>query len=80
MICNSNWSLQEPWHYTTALAEYPQIPASMANLYASVAPICRYFVQLRYSLIQLLYDTMFKNLINGLPIARAMVTSPSLIS
>ena len=35
--------------------------------------MARYFVQLRYSLIQLLYDTMFKNLVNGLPIARAMV-------
>lgn len=39
----------------------------------SVMPLCRYYVQLRYSLMQVLYDTMFANLINGLPIARAMV-------
>ncbi|GKT40625.1 alpha-glucosidase 2 [Colletotrichum spaethianum] len=43
------------------------------NLYMSVEPICRYYVQLRYSLLQVLYDTMFANLIDGLPIARAMV-------
>lgn len=43
----------------------------------SVEPICRYYVQLRYSLMQVLYDTMFANLINGLPIARAMlITDP----
>ncbi|KAK0376199.1 hypothetical protein CLIM01_06465 [Colletotrichum limetticola] len=49
----------------------------MSNLYISVEPICRYYVQLQHSLMQVLYDTMFANLINGLPIARAMlITDP----
>ena len=36
-------------------------------------PICRYYVNLRYTLMQVLYDAMFANLIHGLPIARSMV-------
>lgn len=54
------------------------IPQDQRVLYQAVVPICRYYVQLRYSLMQVLYDYMFANLINGLPIARAMViTYPS---
>ncbi|KAI8226952.1 hypothetical protein K4K55_008238 [Colletotrichum sp. SAR 10_96] len=69
---------QEPWQYTYAPRDYGQyIPQGLYNLYYSVMPICRYYVQLRYSLMQVLYDTMFANLINGLPIARAMlITDP----
>jgi len=57
----------------------PNNDPSITSLYMSVEPICRYYVQLRYSLIQVLYDTMFANLIDGLPIARAMVSLNSLI-
>ncbi|KAJ0308884.1 hypothetical protein COL516b_003439 [Colletotrichum fioriniae] len=70
-------NFQEPWQYTYAFQNYPQAlqgsSQDVYNLYMSVEPICRYYVQLRYSLMQVLYDTMFANLINGLPIARAMV-------
>ncbi|TQN64448.1 hypothetical protein CSHISOI_11005, partial [Colletotrichum shisoi] len=38
----------------------------------AVLPTCRYLIRLRYSLMQLLYDAMFENMINGLPIARDM--------
>ncbi|KAI9698852.1 MAG: hypothetical protein M1820_007359 [Bogoriella megaspora] len=73
---------QEPWQYTYAFQKFGSlIPSSLYSLYMSVEPICRYYVQLRYSLIQALYDAMFANLINGLPIARAMlVTDPEDVS
>ncbi|KXH46076.1 hypothetical protein CNYM01_10539 [Colletotrichum nymphaeae SA-01] len=74
-------NFQEPWQYTYAFQNYSQAlqgsSEDVYNLYMSVEPICRYYVQLRYSLMQVLYDTMFENLINGLPIARAMlITDP----
>ena len=42
-------------------------------LYRAVLPVCKYLIRLRYSLMQLMYDAMFENMITGLPIARAMV-------
>jgi hypothetical protein len=39
----------------------------------AVQGIIKYYVELRYSLMQNLYDAMFENVINGLPIARSMV-------
>ncbi|KAJ3536576.1 hypothetical protein NM208_g6658 [Fusarium decemcellulare] len=72
-------AFQEPWNYTLALSneKYHMIPQDQRDLYSSVEPICRYYVQLRYSLMQVLYDCMFANLSNGLPIARAMlITDP----
>ena len=60
--------------------DYPQfsIPDNQKDLYASVLPICRYYVRLRYSFLQALYDRMFENLINGLPVARSMlITNPN---
>ncbi|KAL5619805.1 hypothetical protein FOVSG1_002027 [Fusarium oxysporum f. sp. vasinfectum] len=70
---------QEPWAFSDVLSnQYAHlIPQDQRVLYEAVVPICRYYVQLRYSLIQVLYDCMFANLINGLPIARAMlITDP----
>ena len=71
---------QEVYKFATIEQDYPPIhlPDDQRDLYASVLPICRYYVRLRYSLIQALYDRMFENLINGLPIARSMlITDPS---
>jgi len=45
------------------------------TIYGAVLPVCRYYIRLRYSLMQLLYDAMFENMVTGLPIARAMVRS-----
>ncbi|RGP76822.1 hypothetical protein FLONG3_5065 [Fusarium longipes] len=70
---------QEPWAFSDVLSNQyaSMIPQDQRVLYEAVVPICRYYVQLRYSLIQVLYDCMFANLIHGLPIARAMlITDP----
>ncbi|KAI8211645.1 hypothetical protein K4K52_009996 [Colletotrichum sp. SAR 10_76] len=73
-------AFQEPFKYGDALGDsrYSSlIPSNQQTQYASVMPLCRYYVQLRYSLMQVLYDAMFANLIHGLPIARAMlITDP----
>ena len=70
---------QEVYKFATIQQDYPQfpIPNDQKDLYASVLPICKYYVRLRYSLIQALYDRMFENLINGLPIARSMLITDS---
>ena len=71
---------QEVYKFSTIQQDYPQfsIPDNQRDLYASVLPICKYYVRLRYSLMQALYDRMFENLINGLPIARSMlITDPN---
>ena len=71
---------QEVYKFATIEQDYPQIhlPDNQRDLYASVLPICKYYVRLRYSLMQALYDRMFENLINGLPIARSMlITDPN---
>ncbi|TKX18260.1 glycosyl hydrolases family 31 protein [Elsinoe australis] len=73
---------QEPWAYE----EFTQsqawrdmnMPAGDWALYRAVHPIVRYYIRLRYSLMQLMYDTMFENLLHGLPIARAMIVTDPL--
>ena len=70
---------QEVYKFATIEQDYPQIQIAdnQRDLYASVLPICKYYVRLRYSLMQALYDRMFENLINGLPIVRSMlITDP----
>lgn len=71
---------QEPYAFRELQdSEYwKYVPEEHHNMYYSVLPICRYVVQLRYSLLQLLYDAMFENVIGGLPIARAMVITDAL--
>jgi len=67
---------QEPYVYQQHYERlHGQYQGQEAMLYRAVLPACRYFVRLRYSLIQLLYDAMFENLITGLPIARAMMST-----
>ena len=67
---------QEPFVYT----DHYHNPAWTRQLekdkrmYLSVEPICKYYVELRYTLMQLLYDAMFESQINGMPIARALVS------
>lgn len=73
---------QEPYAFAE-LQNSPDwrfVPEKDRRIYYSVLPICRYVIQLRYSLLQLLYDAMFENLINGLPIARAMIITDPLDS
>ncbi|KAH0610436.1 uncharacterized protein H6S33_011963 [Morchella sextelata] len=63
---------QEPYAYPKHLETHPEL-ADQAWLYKSVLEICRYYVELRYSLIQLLYDCMFQNVVDGMPITRSML-------
>ncbi|KAG8792971.1 hypothetical protein FRC12_004340 [Ceratobasidium sp. 428] len=51
------------------------VPEHERWLYDQVQPVCLYYLKLRYSFLQLLYDQMFNNLWTGLPIARALVIS-----
>ncbi|KAG0125373.1 glycosyl hydrolases family 31-domain-containing protein [Tuber indicum] len=64
---------QEPYAYPKHLAQHPELEPEQGWLYRAVQGICKYYVELRYSLIQVLYDAMFDNQLNGLPIARSML-------
>lgn len=65
---------QEPYAFTDYYMANPlAVPEKDRNLWLSVEPICRYYVKLRYSLLQLLYDAMFEHQFTGLPIARALI-------
>lgn len=67
---------QEPYKYEEYYRNNRDtIPESERTMYEAVLPACRYYVRLRYSLLQVLYDAMFENAITGLPIARALVRS-----
>lgn len=69
---------QEPWAFTDHFNANPSgVPEKDRNLWLSVEPICRYYVKLRYSLLQLLYDTMFEHQFHGLPVARALIITDS---
>ncbi|PQE26436.1 Alpha-14-glucan lyase protein [Rutstroemia sp. NJR-2017a BBW] len=71
---------QEPYAYRELQdkPDWQNVPEKDHNMYYSVLPVCRYMVQLRYSLLQLLYDAMFENMISGLPIARSMIITDPL--
>ncbi|CEH13275.1 glycoside hydrolase family 31 protein [Ceraceosorus bombacis] len=59
---------QEPYAYY----EHASQMGDQAPLYRAVLPICRYYIHLRYTLVQALYDLHFNSLFDGLPIARSM--------
>ncbi len=42
------------------------------DLYRAVLPACKYYIELRYRLLQVFYDAMFENTFDGLPICRPM--------
>lgn len=69
---NRKW-FQEPYAYPIHWNSNQQELAGLKWLYYGVEKICKYYVELRYSLIQVLYDAMFENQLNGLPIARSML-------
>ena len=49
-----------------------QAPAEDLYLYQRVLPICKYYIELRYTLLRLFYGTTFENTLNGMPICRAL--------
>ncbi|KAH6887057.1 glycosyl hydrolases family 31-domain-containing protein [Thelonectria olida] len=70
---------QEPYAYQKFYEQnQDKFQGREAMLYRAVLPICRYYIRLRYSLMQLLYDAMFENMITGLPIARSMAITDDL--
>lgn len=64
---------QEPFMYVEWFYEYRNghLPEPQ-DLYRMVLPICKHYIQLRYRLLQLFYDAMFENTLNGLPICRPL--------
>lgn len=65
---------QEPYAYASKIGE---VPADVRYMYESVLPVCKYYIELRYTLLQLFYDTTFENTLNGMPICRALfLTNP----
>ncbi|MGC2398249.1 MAG: TIM-barrel domain-containing protein, partial [Acidobacteriaceae bacterium] len=48
-------------------------PVEARKYYGMVLPVCRFYIERRYRLLQLLYDAMFENTINGMPICRSMI-------
>ncbi|GME64457.1 Glycoside hydrolase family 31 [Neofusicoccum parvum] len=76
----SKKDFQEPYRYH----EWYQGNAHIVQgdndhrMYQSVLPVTRYFIRLRYSLLQLMYDAMFDNMLTGLPIARSLVITDPL--
>lgn len=65
---------QEPYEYQNYKSMVPQ---EVRYLYDCVLPVCKYYIELRYTLLQLFYDAMFENTLNGMPICRALfLTNP----
>ena len=65
---------QEPWAYTNYFTQNARSFKEQDRYsWLAVEPVCRYYVKLRYSLMQLLYDAMFEHQFTGLPISRALV-------
>ena len=64
---------QEPFMYVEWFNQYQggNIPEPQ-DLYRMVLPICKHYIQLRYRLMQLFYDSLFENTLNGLPICRPL--------
>ncbi len=65
---------QEPYEYRNYKGWVPQ---DVQYLYDCVLPVCKYYIELRYTLMQLFYDAMFENTLDGMPICRALfLTNP----
>jgi alpha-glucosidase len=64
---------QEPYAYRDVNLDQWNVPQDQRYLYGCVFPICKHYIELRYRLLQLFYDAMFENVLNGMPICRAMI-------
>jgi alpha-glucosidase len=64
---------QEPFMYQEWFNQYRGgVLPEPADLYRMVLPICKHYIQLRYRLMQLFYDSMFSNTLTGIPICRPL--------
>jgi alpha-glucosidase len=71
-IAKGRKEFQEPYAYQFANLDRWNIPQEAHYLYSCVLPICKHYIELRYRLLQLFYDAMFENTLNGMPICRPM--------
>ncbi|MZP42434.1 hypothetical protein GTO89_05185 [Heliobacterium gestii] len=62
---------QEPYAYQR-LVDEGKVAENEVAIYASVLPVCKYYIELRYRLMQLFYDAMYENTLNGMPICRPL--------
>lgn len=63
---------QEPFMYVEYFNERNLPIPQPQDLYEMVLPICKYYIELRYRLMQLFYDCLFENTLDGMPICRPM--------
>ncbi|MDR3170178.1 MAG: hypothetical protein LBU17_00975 [Treponema sp.] len=63
---------QEPYEYQNLDLDAWNVPYEQRYLYAAVLPVCKHYIKLRYRLMQLFYDALFENTLNGLPICRPL--------
>lgn len=65
---------QEPYAYQDVIG---RVEDDERPIYESVLPICKYYIELRYRMLQLFYDAMWENALTGLPICRTLfLTDP----
>ncbi|WPD21641.1 MAG: glycoside hydrolase family 31 protein [Candidatus Electrothrix scaldis] len=69
---------QEPFMYEEWFQQYRggHLPAPQ-DLYRMVLPVCKHYIELRYRLLQLFYDAMFENTLDGQPICRPLFLNDS---
>lgn len=63
---------QEPFMYVEYFKERNLPIPQPQDLYEMVLPICKHYIELRYRLMQLFYDCLFENTLDGMPICRPM--------
>ncbi|MBE9080403.1 alpha-glucosidase [Romeria aff. gracilis LEGE 07310] len=63
---------QEPFMYEQYFRERNLPVPEPKSLYEMVLPICKAYIELRYRLLQLFYDCLFQNSLDGMPICRPM--------
>jgi alpha-glucosidase len=67
---------QEPYAYASVDLN-SVYPVEARRHYGMVLPVCRFYIERRYRLLQLIYDAMFENTLTGLPICRSMILTDS---
>lgn len=63
---------QEVFQYVKWFETWGQPIPEPQDLYRMVPTICKHYIELRYRLMQLFYDALFENTLDGLPICRPL--------
>lgn len=67
---------QEPFMYQTVDINNV-FPVESRKYYGMALPVCQLYIERRYRLLQLMYDAMWENTLNGMPICRSMILTDS---